>query len=98
MGYFGSRSCDCLPEEDIKYFGSFRDKNFHPTQKIILKDDYQTREETIVDDKINLSLDVDVTQTTIQSNEVKEVKEKKKDIKLPKVAESKIKFYLKLLK
>jgi hypothetical protein len=49
------------------------------------------KEETIVDDKINLSLDVDVTQTTIQSNEVKEVKEKKKDIKLPKVAESKTK-------
>ena len=52
MGYFGSRSCDCLPEEDINYFGSFRDKNFHPTQKIILKDDYQTREETIVDEII----------------------------------------------
>ena len=52
MGYFGSRSCDCLPEEDINYFGSFRDKNFHPTQKIILKDDYQTREEAIVDEII----------------------------------------------
>ena len=26
MGYFGSRSCECLPEEDIKYFGSFSDK------------------------------------------------------------------------
>ena len=52
MGYFGSRSCDCLPEEDINYFGSFRDKTFHPTQKIILKDDYQTREETIVDEII----------------------------------------------
>ena len=42
-GYFGSRSCDCLPEEDINYFGSFKDKNFKPTQKIILKDDYETR-------------------------------------------------------
>lgn len=52
MGYFGSRSCDCLPEEDVNYFGSFRDKNFHPTQKIILKDDYQTREEAIVDEII----------------------------------------------
>jgi len=50
-----------------------------------------SKEETIVDDKINLSLDVDVTQTTIQSNENKEVKEKKKDVKLPKVAESKTK-------
>jgi hypothetical protein len=25
-GYFGSRSCKCLPEEDTKYFGSFRIK------------------------------------------------------------------------
>jgi hypothetical protein len=50
MGYFGSRSCDCLPEEDINYFGSFKDKNFKPTQKIILKDDYSTREEALRDE------------------------------------------------
>ena len=35
-GYIGSRGCKCLPEEDFKYYGSFRDKNFNPTQKIIL--------------------------------------------------------------
>lgn len=35
-GYIGSRGCKCLPEEDSKYYGSFRDKNFNPTQKIIL--------------------------------------------------------------
>lgn len=52
MGYFGSRSCDCLPEEDVNYFGSFRDKNFNPSHKIILKSDYQTREEAIVDEII----------------------------------------------
>jgi group I intron endonuclease len=34
--YIGRRTCDCLPEEDIKYFGSFRDKTFNPTGKIIL--------------------------------------------------------------
>jgi len=34
--YIGVRSCDCLPEEDIKYFGSFRDKTFKPTGKAIL--------------------------------------------------------------
>jgi hypothetical protein len=52
MGYFGSRSCDCLPEEDVNYFGSFSDKNFKPTQKIILKDDYATRAEAIADEII----------------------------------------------
>ena len=52
MGYFGSRSCDCLPEEDINYFGSFKDKNFKPTQKTILKDDYETRVDAIEDEII----------------------------------------------
>jgi len=51
-GYFGSRSCKCLPEEDINYFGSFKDKTFKPTQKIILKSDYATREEAYVDEII----------------------------------------------
>lgn len=52
MGYIGSRSCKCLPEEDVKYFGSFKDKKFKPTQKIILKSDYNTREEAYVDEII----------------------------------------------
>jgi len=34
--YIGIRSCDCLPEEDTKYFGSFKDKTFKPTEKTIL--------------------------------------------------------------
>jgi group I intron endonuclease len=34
--YIGIRSCNCLPEEDIKYFGSFTDKTFNPTGKTIL--------------------------------------------------------------
>ena len=51
-GYFGSRSCRCLPEEDIKYFGSFKDKTFKPSLKIILKDDYATREEAYADEII----------------------------------------------
>ena len=34
--YIGCRSCDCLPEEDTKYFGSFCDKTFFPTEKTIL--------------------------------------------------------------
>ena len=36
-GYIGRRECRCLPEEDIKYFGSFKDKTFKPSQKIILR-------------------------------------------------------------
>ena len=35
--YIGSRSCRCLPKEDTKYFGSYRDKSFKPQEKIILK-------------------------------------------------------------
>jgi len=35
-GYIGCRTCDCPPEEDIKYFGSFSDKTFFPTEKTIL--------------------------------------------------------------
>ena len=34
-GYIGKRECWCLPEEDVKYFGSYRDKTFKPTEKII---------------------------------------------------------------
>jgi hypothetical protein len=51
-GYFGSRGCKCLPEEDINYFGSFKDKAFKPTQKIIFKSDYATREEAYADEII----------------------------------------------
>jgi len=45
-GYIGSRGCECLPEEDIKYLGSFKDKTFNPTQKIILEI-YETREQAL---------------------------------------------------
>ncbi len=51
-GYIGSRTCKCIPEKDIKYFGTFNDKTFKPTQKIILKDDYATREEAYADEII----------------------------------------------
>lgn len=49
-GYFGSRSCKCLPEEDTKYFGSFSDKTFKPTNKIILKSNYITRADAYLDE------------------------------------------------
>jgi hypothetical protein len=50
-GYIGVRSCNCKPEEDIKYFGSYRDKTFNPTQKIILET-YDTAEEATLDEEI----------------------------------------------
>lgn len=36
-GYIGKRECWCLPQQDIKYYGSFTDKTFKPTEKIILE-------------------------------------------------------------
>lgn len=51
-GYLGSRTCNCLPEKDTSYFGSFKDKSFKPTYKIILKSDYATREEAYADEII----------------------------------------------
>ena len=36
-GYIGKRECECLPEEDVNYFGTYKNKNFNPTQKIILE-------------------------------------------------------------
>lgn len=35
-GYIGKRECRCRPDEDDKYFGSYRDKSFNPSEKIIL--------------------------------------------------------------
>jgi hypothetical protein len=43
-GYIGRRSCDCSPEEDNEYFGSFRDDTFLPTRKIIIST-HRSREE-----------------------------------------------------
>jgi hypothetical protein len=51
-GYIGVRSCDCLPEKDIEYFGSFTDTSFNPNQKIILKSNYETRKEANEDEII----------------------------------------------
>lgn len=51
-GYIGSRGCKCPPEEDVKYFGSFTDKTFKPTHKIILKSDYKNRAEAYADEII----------------------------------------------
>jgi hypothetical protein len=46
-GYIGVRSCKCKPVDDRKYLGSFTDKSFKPTNKIILAE-YPTRKEAAV--------------------------------------------------
>jgi hypothetical protein len=45
-GYIGSRGCDTLPECDTKYFGSYYDPLFSPTEKIILAV-FATRKEAV---------------------------------------------------
>lgn len=41
--YIGSRTCDCLIEDD-DYFGSYTDKTFSPTEKLIVAT-FKTRAE-----------------------------------------------------
>jgi hypothetical protein len=45
-GYIGSRKCVCEPEQDTKYFGSYYDPDFSPTNKIIIEQ-FSTQEEAI---------------------------------------------------
>jgi hypothetical protein len=68
-GYIGSRTCDCLPEED-RYFGSFYDKTFNPTNKIILEV-FDTREEAL-DAEIKLHQFYDVARNAHFANQSKQ--------------------------
>ncbi len=68
-GYIGSRTCDCLPEED-RYFGSFYDKTFNPTNKIILEV-FDTREEAL-DAEIKLHQFYDVARNSHFANQSKQ--------------------------
>ena len=61
--YIGSRSCNCLPKQDTKYLGSYRDKSFKPQQKIILKV-FCSREEAFKHEiYLHFILDVAVNDT-----------------------------------
>lgn len=44
-GYIGCRTCDCLPEND-DYLGSYHDKTFNPSNKIILET-FSTKKEAL---------------------------------------------------
>lgn len=57
-GYIGSRTCRCNPEQDITYFGSYTDKNFHPTQKVILEVHNTSQESLEAENKLMQFYDV----------------------------------------
>ena len=68
-GYIGRRECKCLPKDDI-YFGSFSDKTFQPTEKIILQE-YATREEAIAAE-VSLHEFYQVHRNKLFANQVKQ--------------------------
>lgn len=69
-GYIGCRSCNCLPEEDVNYLGSFYDKTFNPTQKIILET-FKTRKDAIRAE-INLHNFYDIAANSHFANKAKQ--------------------------
>jgi hypothetical protein len=73
-GYIGSRKSKVSPEQDISYFGSYKDKTFKPTQKIILTT-YQTREEALAAE-IRLHEFYDVANNPHFANQAKQTSEK----------------------
>jgi hypothetical protein len=68
-GYIGSRTCNCSPEED-NYFGSFYDKIFTPTNKIILET-FDNRVEAL-DAEIKLHQFYDVARNPHFANQAKQ--------------------------
>ena len=68
-GYIGSRTCNCSPEED-NYFGSFYDKIFTPTNKIILET-FDNRVEAL-DAEIKLHQFYDVARNPHFVNQAKQ--------------------------
>lgn len=68
-GYIGRRSCNC-PIEDDPYMGSYKDKSFNPTHKIIIKT-FNTREEAL-EEEIKLHKLYDVDNNPIFANRAKQ--------------------------
>ena len=69
-GYIGRRECTCLPHEDTKYFGSFKDKSFQPVQKIILSV-FDNREE-MCQAEVDLHLFFEVDKNPHFANKAKQ--------------------------
>ncbi len=57
--YIGSRTCDCLIEEDVEYFGSYTDKSFNPTEKVILASFGHRREANAYEEYLHRLYEVD---------------------------------------
>jgi hypothetical protein len=57
-GYIGVRSCRCKPDEDVKYFGSFKDKTFKPKEKIIIETFFSRSEALLAEIKLHDFFDV----------------------------------------
>lgn len=72
--YIGSRSCECLPEEDTSYMGSFADDTFEPDNKKVLRK-FNTRGEAI-DYEIKLHEHFDVDKNTRFANRSKQTTKK----------------------
>lgn len=68
-GYIGSRSCSCPPQMDRNYFGSFTDKTFKPTSKIIIAE-FNSRDEALLAE-INLHSFYDVVKNPHFVNKAK---------------------------
>lgn len=68
-GYIGSRSCSCLPQEDRNYLGSFTDKTFTPTNKIIIAE-FNSRKEAFLAE-VNLHSFYDVVKNPHFANKAK---------------------------
>lgn len=59
-GYIGYRKCpEGLTPESDKYLGSFRDKSFKPTEKIILFQDLTKEEAIEIEIKLHAFYDID---------------------------------------
>ncbi len=72
--YIGSRSCECLPEEDTEYMGSFSDDTFEPNNKKILRT-YDTREKAL-QYEVELHEHFDVGNSTRFANKAKQLTNK----------------------
>ena len=59
-GYLGVRTCPCSPEFDTEYWGSFVDKTFMPTQKIIIAEFFTRKEAMLAEILLHNFFDVGV--------------------------------------
>lgn len=57
--YIGKRECLCPPTEDVSYLGSFSDKTFKPTEKIIIAEFESSEEAYAAEEKLHAFFKVD---------------------------------------